>query len=519
VKRSAWGLAALAFGTAFGAAIGFENNAAILLLCVVLVAVIGVVVFSSSGYSPANRQHALVGADAEIDIPAPIEETAESNDPIRRALFAGTVATMLIVAADAQGYTLGRPSSARYLLLGVPVFALLCGTAVTANRSRLAKTTVADRFLLVYGLCGLFGSIFGRAFLHTPDSGTVIFLPMCLGLAHLMVRKPMTAREAKGFQTWLVRVGVVFLVFGILSQTPLWPLVAPRPSSFERTYFIAWAIAAAWLARRRGAIVLLVALSAVLFLQYPAATWVIVAAVSFTTAYATSRRGRRSGGAVLLVFAISMVGVGFAQIQGGGSSIATSYFSSVGKTNNTRARTQLWQAAEIEIRKSPWVGSLWAKNFTVPNRNQAITIYSATVNIEPHNDYLEALVLGGFVGLFLFVGLIISTNVVVIRRVRQLTDAGAVAQRDLARILLIGFNAALAAAMFNPELSKPGTTAVVFLVYAVMMTIRPDAGLPEVATDDQVRALRPASIARLETHGADAFQTRVLFGSDAPPES
>ena len=459
----------------FGAAIGFENTAALVLLCVALIAAIALIVFSSSGYASANRPRALVGADAGIHIPASSDETVEPNDPIRRALFAGTVLTMFIVAADAQGYTLGRPSSARYLLLGVPVFVLLCGAAVSAGRSRLAKTTVPDRFLLAYGLCGLFGSIFGRAFLHTPDSGTVIFLPMCLGLAHLMVRDPMTAGEAEGFQRWLVRVGVVFLVFGILSQTPLWPLVAPRKSSFERTYFIAWALAAAWFARprRKGAVALLVALSAVLFLQYPAATWVIVTACGLTTAFATSRRGRQIGGLVLLVFAIGLLGVGFAQVQGGGSSVAKSYFSSVGKTDNTRARTQLWKAAEIEIRKSPWVGSLWTGNFTVENRNRAITIFAASAHIEPHNDYLEALVLGGFLGLFLFGGIIISTNIVVLRRVRQLSDAGAVAQRDLARVLLIGLNAAFAAAAFNPELSKPGTTAVVFLVYAVTMTIRP----------------------------------------------
>ena len=133
---------------------------------------------------------------------------------------------------------------------------------------------------------------------------------------------------------------------------------------------------------------------------------------------------------MLLVFAIGLIGVGFAEVQGGGSSIVKSYFASVGKADNTRARTQLWKAAEIEIRKSPWIGSLWTGNFTVSNRNRAITIFSADTNIEPHNDYLEALVLGGIVGLFLFGGLIISTNVVVIRRVRQLDDEGAVAQRD-----------------------------------------------------------------------------------------
>ena len=224
MKLSGWGLTALALGTACGAAIVLASGAATLALAVVLFLGVGGFVFATAvGSSPRSRPPEVV--DEQVAL---LEEPVESNDPIRRALFAGTVLTMLIVAADAQGYTLGRPSGLRYLLLGVPLFILLCGAAVTANKQRLARTTVADRFLLVYGLCGLLGSVFGRAFLHTPYSGTVIFLPMCLGLADLMVRDAMTGREAERFQRWLVTIGVVFLVFGIVSQTPLWPLVSPR---------------------------------------------------------------------------------------------------------------------------------------------------------------------------------------------------------------------------------------------------------------------------------------------------
>src|SRR4051794_23362885 len=129
----------------------------------------------AAGSAPKSSAPEIV--DEQVAL---IEEPVESNDPIRRALGVGTILTMLIVAADAEGYTLGRPSGIRYLLLGVPVFVLLCGMAVSANRGRLAKTTVADRFLFVYAFCGVVGSIYGRALWHTPDSGTGILLPMCL---------------------------------------------------------------------------------------------------------------------------------------------------------------------------------------------------------------------------------------------------------------------------------------------------------------------------------------------------
>jgi O-antigen ligase len=287
------------------------------------------------------------------------------------------------------------------------------------------------------------------------------------------VRDPMTAAESARYQRMLVNVVLVFLVLAILSELPGWPPGNPIFSAHERSFFAAIGVSAALFQRRVGVAALIVFLAGIVFLQYPAATWVLVTVAALLTGYATSNRGRRSGGLVLVLFAVALLGFGLTQVQGGQSSLAKSYFSVVSKTDNTNTRSQLWTAAQREIAKRPLVGSAFTGNFTVPNVDRVITDLPASARIAPHNDYLQLMVLGGLFAAFLFVGFIVSANVIVIRRTRWFLDERRSAEASFARVLLIGFNAALAAAFFNPVISQIGIGAAIYLLYALMMTVRP----------------------------------------------
>ena len=354
----------------------------------------------------------------------------------------------------------------------MPLFALF-GAAAACRAPRLDETAVPDRFLLALTLCGVIGSIVGKVLLDTPNPGVVIFLPMWLGLAHLLVRDPMTGSESVRYQRAFVNVALVYLVLAILSELPGWPLGNPQSSAHERSFFAAMGVAAALFAGRKRVAALIVVLAGLVFLQYPAATWVVVTVAGLVTGYATSSRGRRSGGVVLVLFLVGLFGFGLTQVQGGQSSIAASYFSAVSKDNNTNTRSELWKAAEKEIAKRPVFGTMFTGNFTVPNVDRVITTLPGSARIEPHNDYLEMMVLGGLFGAFLFVGFIVSTNVVVIRRIRWFLDERRSAEASFARVLLIAFNAALVTAFFNPVIGQLGIGATIFLVYALMMTVRP----------------------------------------------
>ena len=300
---------------------------------------------------------------------------------------------------------------------------------------------------------------------------------MALGLTHLLVRQPVSDLDADRWQRVFVRAAVLFLAFRVLSETPLWPLAKPTTTPHEQLFFFALGLAAAVLTHRRGALVVILVLATVMFLQYPAATWLVVVMSAVATGWATSRRGRRTATFVMFAFAVGVLGFGFLQVQGGQSSLAKTYFTAVSKGDDTSTRSELWKAAEHEIGKSPLVGSVYSGYFTVPNVNGVITTSPLTARVEIHNDYLQQGVLGGLFGLFLFGGFIISTNVVMMRRIRRLSDLGAGAELDLARVLLIAFNAALSGAVFNPELSQLGTCLSIFLVYSLMMTVRPQTDI------------------------------------------
>lgn len=461
-----WVVAAIVLGVGFGGAIAAGSTAATAVVAVAVVAVIAAV--AVTWLAPSSKP-------PRVDV-VPLDDRESSTGTdyrIGRGLWAATALTMLVVAADTQGYTLGGESSIRYGLLVVPLFALLAAAAIS-NRSPFDEMTTADRLLTVLVTCGVVGSIYGRLVRGTAVPATVIFVPMALGLTHLLVRRPTSAAEASRFQRGLIRVALVFLVLGILARFSFWPLGLPTHVAHERAFFVAIGLAAAWFARRKSILVVILALAAVMFLQYPAATWLIVAMAGVATGFATSRRGRNSAALVLIVFAIGVLGFGVAQVQGGRSSVAKGYFSSVGKGDNTDTRSQLWKAAESQIEKSPLVGSVFTGSFTVNNVDQVISDRGANQQIEPHNDYLEMLLLGGLAGLLLFGAFIISTNVIVIRRIHLLSDQGSRPQRDLARVLLIGFNCALSGAFFNPELSQLGICASIFLIYSLMMTLRPE---------------------------------------------
>jgi hypothetical protein len=118
-------------------------------------------------------------------------------------------------------------------------------------------------------------------------------------------------------------------------------------------------------------------------------------------------------------------------------------------------------------------GTLFTGNFTVPNVDRVITNLPASARIGPHNDYLQLMVLGGLFAAFLFAGFVVSANLVAIRRIRWFLDERRTAEASFARVLLIGFNAALAAAFFNPLISQIGIAATVYLLYALLMTVRP----------------------------------------------
>src|SRR5262249_40125598 len=143
----------------------------LLTVALVVVALGAIAAVSAFADSPRNRRAvaATVGAPSSAVRP---RADVITDDPMRRALPFTTLLTMFVLAIDTQRFLV--TSSMRYALLVIPLFAL-SGAAAACGRSRLAPTTLPDKFLLVLTGCGLIGAVVGKVFLGTPNPGLVIF--------------------------------------------------------------------------------------------------------------------------------------------------------------------------------------------------------------------------------------------------------------------------------------------------------------------------------------------------------
>lgn len=175
----------------------------------------------------------------------------------------------------------------------------------------------------------------------------------------------------------------------------------------------------------------------------------------------------------------------------GESSISTSYFDAVGKSNNNETRAELWTTAWKKLWDSPVYGSAFTGDTAVSAK-----LAGKQYDVPPHNDFLQMGMGGGFIGMGLLVGWVVTANATAVGRCKRLRAAGDVRAAALMRVLLVGFNSFFTVAFLNPVMSRFGLSVTAMLLYSMMMTI----GAPEVVPradrgggDQAVSLRRPAS--------------------------
>ena len=410
---------------------------------------------------------------------------AERAAASRRRLWNVAFAVVGVVVLDVTGYTLGS-GSGRYLL---PVAAVALVVLVRPRHDRLTvrAATVPDRFvgvLLVYGLLGsLYGALLGSA--QSPS--LAVFVPMALALLHLTTLGPVEEDEAWIFLRRWALIGAVYVALHAGTELGILPSLdgdGEQGAAFgavfrhEKSFLIAMALAAAWLLRRWGLLVVLGGLTVVLFVAYPAGTYVLAAIIAVTTLVVTGpRSGRvRTYGMAALVVALAVVIP--LQVTGERAartgSLGSTYFSAVGKTDNSETRARLWGLAVDRIRRSPVVGSGFTGDVSL-----TVPLSGRRTAVPPHNDFLQTAMGGGLFAMLLLAGWIVTTNALVVRWCRAAAARRAEGTYRLLRLLLLGYNSFFAVALVNPVMSKVGLSAVLMVVYAMMMSV----GAPPAAAE------------------------------------
>lgn len=407
---------------------------------------------------------------------APLRPLERRTDAYRfsLALLLVLLALVLDFANFFERGSAGGGTAARYLVLAFPLAAVVFSRH--SLDSRIRTPLLPDVLLGILAVYGLAGSLYGRLFVGTVSTALPLFLPMMVGLLHVGTAESLNRSEARKVLRGLAWIGVAFTAMATLAGTGAVPAVSFAAYGHGKAFFLALALSAAALAGGRTRPLAMLAAAVFIFVQLPAATYAVVAAVTALTLFVT-RPGAGPAIRQLVPFAASLIGLVALINLGTTVTFAGSYFAAVGKQDNTVTRLALWQAGIDGIADSPIFGSGFSGELVV-----SVNVEGSPFKAPLHNDYLLIGIGGGLLALLLFLGWVVATNVAAVRRYWGFVQAGETSHAHLLRALLVGYNAWLATAMFNPLFQNAGSSLVLFTLYALMMETGERDELPSAAS-------------------------------------
>lgn len=372
------------------------------------------------------------------------------------------VPLMIIVAAvDRNGFFLLSGGPLRYLLL-LPFISLIIYWALR----RVGTPGPVDRISVAFGLftmVALAGSIVGIASSQTESSPLPVAAGATMAFLHLgvpHVSEDQCLRLVRWLQVSLYLYLAVHTAaaFGIVHSDILVQVGDELTKTNGAYNHEKWPLLAMalYLALRRRSVVFFIACAAAvaaIFISYPAGTYAVGALALGGVTIALRRR--RPPLVKLFAALIAVAALIVVQVTGAGSQFALGYYSHVNRVSNVSTRSEIWQATLSAIHKNPLIGSLFAGNATVE-----MHVGNLPPIVPPHNDYLELLLVGGVVGLAIFLAKVGSTF-------RQLSEALGLdhltaTRRQLLEVTVVGLTAFLVDFMFNPILLKLNLAAIFF---------------------------------------------------------
>ena len=427
---------------------------ALLLLAGGLV-VVGLVMWAFTGESPLRSRSQDEGHERAAPFPA---------------LWTGTLATFVLLVLDVQGlFTHGDTAAVsplRYLLLPVPVAVVFLATRQTSSRPPIRIGDVLITILLVWGLAASLIYKVGAA--SGAISGLSMFLPMLLVLLPFFPRGgEVDEASARRMLDLFAYVGAAYVLVHLSAGLGV-PGVAKGAHGHQQGFLLAAAFASAYVTERRKLAFLELVAITVIYLLYPAATYITTTGAVIVTVLLLSAKRSGLRNLVIGIAVLTVVVLGFSSSlssdQGSfANTLLPRYFEAIGKSDNSDFRREMLKLGVEQVKDSPVIGANFTAGFALPTKFRA-----GNQVVLPHNDYLELALAGGLVALGLFLGWAGSVNVLAIRRHRALAQAGERAQAAVIWTMLIAFNACLSVALFQPVLFEVGTVTIFFLMYGCM---------------------------------------------------
>jgi O-Antigen ligase len=409
--------------------------------------------------------------------------TAEVRSTDSFVLWRAYLLIMLAAAFDVYDW-LDRSiqgGATRYLIIAVPLVAAFW-IRMRQPGFLVRRPMPSDLVLFALFVFGLGGSLLGVAFFGTVENARPIFLPMLIPFLYLLTTEEPTDREVDKTLSWLSLIATAYTVMNALVNLELLPgLVQFKQYRNASVAMVALAVATAIVLGKRRRLLLVLVLSAIIFVTYPSATSVLVGASVVLTFYLTGKRssGLRTlvvGGMIVTFAALALVNFDR------GVQVADRYFAAVDKANANSGRLDLWSDGLERWRDAPIFGSGFAGEVTaVRSRDERALPF--------HNDFVLFLASGGIVGLGLLVSWFVLTELTLIRRYRGWVRQGDMRRAGLLRAVLVCLNAFVIAMAFNPVLPGASRSATIFGLYAIAMSI---GAAPPVGSGEQAVSERAA---------------------------
>jgi len=403
-------------------------------------------------------------------LPSPTVAAAVTAEPPLRStdtfvLWRAYLLIMLAASFDVYDW-LDRSvqgGATRYLIIAMPIVAAVW-VRMRQPGFLVRRPMPSDVVLFALFVFGLGGSLIGVAFLGTVENARPIFLPMMVAFLFLLTTEDPTDREVSKTLSWLSLIATAYTAMNALVNLGVLPgLLVFKQYRNASVAMVALAVATAVVLGNRRRLVVVLVLSAVIFVTYPSATSVLVGASIVLTFYLT---GTRSSGLRTIVVAstiVTMAALSFVNFDRG-VEIADRYFAVVDKANANSGRLDLWTEGLERWQEAPIFGSGFAGEVTAVRSRDEKTLPF-------HNDFVLFLANGGIVGLGLLITWIVMTELSILRRYRGFVRAGELRRAGLLRAILVCLNAFVVAMAFNPVLPGASRSATVFGLYAIAMSL------------------------------------------------
>jgi hypothetical protein len=378
----------------------------------------------------------------------------------QRVLLFSPVLLLLINALDIKGYFLAGSGGIRYVILLPMIVALI----VALGRFKWSTLSLVDRGFLIFVLMAAVGSVAGLLFVHPLSSALPLAIPSLLALSFLGI-SPVTEIECNRLVGWVEAACYVYVLVHLgaslgLIDSGINRSVGP-PALFSNGAFthekVPILLVALHLALTRRSKIFFVGVAgaaALIYLEYPAGTYVAAAAAYLCLWVALRVRPSTIGP---LFIGILVVALWFyIQITRPDTQLGHEYFSSVGKNDNVSTRSMLWIAATNLIKIHPAFGSWFAGQATVH-----VSAGNLAPNLPPHNDYLEVVILGGLFALGLFIAKLVAVGFDAGRSLSRTFEKHS-SEKLLIEITTVALAGFMVDFIFNPTLLKLSLSALFF---------------------------------------------------------